>query len=38
MNGTIIFIIVIVGTLLLGRYALKEGQKIERKKHNKNGR
>ena len=30
--GTLIFIAVIVVTILLGRYALAEGQKIERRK------
>ena len=32
MSGTIIFIVVIVITTLLGRYALVEGQRIERQK------
>ena len=37
MSGTIIFIVVIVITTLLGRYALVEGQRIERQKRfNKN--
>jgi len=35
--GTIIFIVVMVITVCLGRYAIAEGQKIERqKKFNKN--
>jgi hypothetical protein len=35
--GTIIFIIVMVITVCLGRYAIAEGQRIERqKKFNKN--
>ena len=37
MSGTVIFIVVMVITVLLGRYALAEGQRIERqKKFNKN--
>tara|TARA_R110001599_G_scaffold170401_3_gene360550 strand:+ start:554 stop:682 length:129 start_codon:yes stop_codon:yes gene_type:complete len=37
MSGTIIFIIVMVITVCLGRYAIAEGQRIERqKKFNKN--
>ena len=37
MIGTFIFLIVIVVTFLLGRYAIQEGQRIERqKKFNKN--
>jgi Sec-independent protein translocase protein TatA len=32
MNGTIIFILVIIGIVLLGRYALKEGIRIEKQK------
>jgi hypothetical protein len=37
MSGTFIFIIVMVITVLLGRYALAEGRRIEqRKKFNKN--
>ena len=37
MSGTIILIIVMVITVCLGRYAIAEGQKIERqKKFNKN--
>jgi len=37
MSGTFIFIAVIIITVLLGRYAIAEGQRIERrKKFNKN--
>jgi len=37
MSGTFIFIAVMVITVCLGRYAIKEGQRIERqKKFNKN--
>ena len=37
MSGTFILIIVILGTVLLGKYAIAEGQRIERqKKFNKN--
>ena len=37
MSGTIIFIIVMVITVCLGKYAIAEGQRIERqKKFNKN--
>ena len=37
MSGTIILIIVMVITVCLGRYAIAEGQRIERqKKFNKN--
>ena len=37
MSGTFILIIVIVTTVCLGRYAIAEGQRIERqKKFNKN--
>jgi len=32
MSGTIIFIIVMVITVLLGRYAIAEGQRVERQK------
>ena len=32
MNGTIILIVVIVATYLLGKFALKEGQRIEQHK------
>ena len=32
MSGTVIFIVVIAITALLGRYALAEGQRIERQK------
>ena len=32
MSGTVIFIVVMVITVLLGRYALIEGQRIEQKK------
>jgi len=37
MSGTFIFIVVMVITVLLGRYALAEGRRIEQqKKFNKN--
>jgi hypothetical protein len=37
MSGTVILIIVIVATFYLGRYALREGHRIERRKEfNKN--
>ena len=37
MSGTFIFIVVMVITVCLGRYAIAEGQRIERqKKFNKN--
>jgi len=37
MSGTVIFIIVMTITVCLGRYAIAEGQRIERqKKFNKN--
>jgi len=37
MSGTVILLIVIAVTVLLGRYAIQEGQRIERqKKFNKN--
>ena len=37
MNGTVIFIVVIVAIYYLGKYAIQEGQRIERrKKFNKN--
>ena len=37
MNGTIIFIVVIVAIYYLGKYAIEEGHRIERrKKFNKN--
>lgn len=32
MNGITILIITIIGTFFLGKYALNEGQKIERQK------
>jgi len=32
MNGITIFIITIIGIFFLGKYALNEGQKIERQK------
>ena len=32
MSGTVIFIAVIAITILLGRYALSEGQRIENQK------
>ena len=32
MSGTFIFLTVIVITLLLGRYAIREGQRIENQK------
>ena len=32
MSGTVIFIVVIVITVLLGRYAIAEGQRIESQK------
>ena len=32
MSGTFIFIVVIIITILLGRYALREGQRIESQK------
>jgi hypothetical protein len=32
MSGTVIFIVVIVITVLLGRYAIAEGQRAERQK------
>ena len=33
MTGILILIIVVVKTLLLGRYALQEGMKLEEKKN-----
>ena len=32
MSGTVIFIVVIVITVLLGKYALVEGRRIEQRK------
>ena len=32
MSGTVILIIVIVTTVCLGRYAIAEGQRVERQK------
>ena len=32
MNGTVIFIAVIVATYYLGRYAIREGHRIEEQK------
>ena len=32
MDGIVILISVIVGTMLLGRYAIREGHRIERQK------
>ena len=37
MSGTVILIVVIVVTFLIGKYAIEEGQRVERqKKFNKN--
>tara|TARA_R110002033_G_scaffold147427_2_gene184691 strand:+ start:150 stop:290 length:141 start_codon:yes stop_codon:yes gene_type:complete len=32
MSGTVILVIVIVVTVLLGKYAIREGQRIEQQK------
>ena len=32
MNGTVILLIVIVVTYLIGKYAIEEGQRVERQK------
>ena len=32
MSGTFTFIVVMIITILLGRYALSEGQRVERQK------
>ncbi len=35
MSGTVIFIVVIAVTILLGRYALAKGREIEKNKNKK---
>ena len=38
-EGNILMVMIVVGlTVMIGRYALAEGRRIERNKHNKNGR
>ena len=32
MSGTVIFIVVIVATILLGKYAISEGHRVEQQK------
>jgi len=32
MSGTVILVVVIVVTILIGRYAIAEGQRVERQK------
>ena len=32
MSGTVIFIVVLVATILLGKYAISEGHRVEQQK------